>query len=55
MTYAVVCHLRKPQAPPSQSWLTKFIRTKLQDFHIIKTKPLAQQRFTAQSEDVVRE
>jgi hypothetical protein len=54
-TKHVVCHLRKPQAPPSQSWLTKFIRTELQDFHIIKTKPLAQQWYTAQSEDSVKE
>jgi hypothetical protein len=55
MTYAAVCHLRKPKAPPSQSWLTKFMRTELQDFHIIKTKPIAQQRSTAQSESVVTE
>jgi hypothetical protein len=55
MTYAVVCHLRKPKAPPSQSWLTKFMRTELQDFHIIKTKLIAQQRSTSQSESVVTE
>jgi hypothetical protein len=38
MTYAVVCHLRKLLQPPSQSWLTKFLKKELHDFHIIKTK-----------------
>jgi hypothetical protein len=53
MTYAAICHLIKPATPPSQSWLTKFIRNELQDFHIIKTKPIAQQRSKAQSESTV--
>jgi hypothetical protein len=53
MTFAAVCHIRKPQPPPSQSWLTKFIKNELHDFHIIKTKPIAQQRSKAQDEPTV--
>ena len=55
MTYAAVCYLRKPLQPPSQSWLTKFIKTDLQDFHIIKTKPISRQRSTAQDKSLVTE
>ena len=55
MTYAAVCHLRKPLQPPSQSWLTKFIKNDLQDFHIIKTKPISRQRSTAQDKSLVSE
>jgi ABC-type nitrate/sulfonate/bicarbonate transport system substrate-binding protein len=29
MTYAAVCYLRRLLQPPSQSWLTKFIKTDL--------------------------
>jgi hypothetical protein len=54
MTYAAVCHLRKPLPPPSQSWLTKFLK-KLHDFHIIKTKPISVQRSTAQDKTLVTE
>jgi hypothetical protein len=53
MTFAAVCHIRKPQPPPSQSWLTKFIKNELHDFHIIKTKPIAQQRSKAQDEPTI--
>lgn len=50
MVFAVVCHLRKPLPPPSQSWLTKYIRNELQEYHFITTKPIAQQRTGAQDE-----
>ncbi|KFY29345.1 hypothetical protein V491_00092, partial [Pseudogymnoascus sp. VKM F-3775] len=53
MVYGAVCHLRSPLAPPSQSWLTKYIRNELIDFHFITTKPIAQQRTKAQQEPVV--
>lgn len=55
MTFAAVCYLRKPQPPPSYNWLTKFIRKELQDFHIIKTKPIALQRVKAQSESLIKD
>ncbi|KFY48584.1 hypothetical protein V496_10253 [Pseudogymnoascus sp. VKM F-4515 (FW-2607)] len=55
MTFAAVCHLRKPLPPPSQSWLSKLIKQDLQDFHFITTKPIAQQRVQAQDEDTVHE
>ena len=35
MTFAAICYLRKLEPPPSQSWLNKFIKNELQDFHII--------------------
>ena len=41
MTFAAICHLRKPLPPPSQSWLTKLFKHQLLDFHFITTKPLA--------------
>ncbi|KFY86473.1 hypothetical protein V500_07602 [Pseudogymnoascus sp. VKM F-4518 (FW-2643)] len=50
MVYAAVCHLRSPLPPPSQSWLTKYIRSELLEFHFITTKPIAQQRTQAQKE-----
>ena len=50
MVYGAVCHLRSPLPPPSQSWLTKYIRNELMDFHFITTKPIAQQRTKAQQE-----
>ena len=53
MTYAAVCHLRKPLQPPSQSWLNKFIKSELHDFHFIKTKPISHQRSTAQDKTLV--
>ena len=53
MTLAAVCYLRKLKPAPSYSWLTKFIRTELHDFHIIKTKPIALQRVKAQDEGVI--
>jgi hypothetical protein len=53
MTFAAICHLRKPLPGPSQSWLTKFIKYELQDFHFITTKPIAQQRVRAQDEATV--
>jgi DDE superfamily endonuclease len=55
MIYAAICHLRKPELPPSQSWLTKFIKDELQDFHTIKTKPLSQQRVAAQDAETIGE
>jgi hypothetical protein len=55
MTFAAVCYLRKPQPPPSYSWLTKFIKKELYDFHIIKTKPIALQRVKAQDESLVED
>ncbi|OBT70875.1 hypothetical protein VF21_10070 [Pseudogymnoascus sp. 05NY08] len=48
MTYAAVCYLTKPQKPLLTSWLTKFIKNDLQDFHVIKTKPISRLRATAQ-------
>jgi hypothetical protein len=55
MTFAAICHLRKPLPPPSQSWLTKLIKHQLPEFYFITTKPLAQLRVRAQDEDVVEE
>jgi hypothetical protein len=55
MTFAAVCYLRKPKPPPSYSWLTKFIKNELHDFHIIKTKPIALQRVKAQDESLVED
>ncbi|KFY69721.1 hypothetical protein V498_10431 [Pseudogymnoascus sp. VKM F-4517 (FW-2822)] len=55
MVFAVVCHLRKPLPPPSQSWLTKYIRNELQDYHFITTEPIAQQRTGAQGEPTITE
>ena len=40
MTFAAICQLRNPLLPPSQSWLTKFIKTELQEFHFITTSRL---------------
>jgi hypothetical protein len=53
MTFAAICQLRNPQPPPSQSWLTRFIKNELQEFHFITTKPIAQQRTKAQDEPTV--
>ena len=53
MVYSAVCHLRSPLPLPSQSWLTKYIRNELIDFHFITTKPIAQQRTKAQQEPAV--
>lgn len=55
MTFATVCHLRRPQPPPSYSWLVKFIRNELRDFHTIKTKPIALQRVKVQDEGLVKD
>ena len=56
MIYAAICHLRHPQPEPSLSWLTKFIKKELHDdFHTIKTKPIAQQRVIAQDFETVTE
>jgi len=49
MVYAAVCYLRHPQPEPLMSWLTKFIKRELHDeFHTIKTKPIALQQVAAQ-------
>ncbi|OAF63379.1 hypothetical protein VC83_00131 [Pseudogymnoascus destructans] len=53
MIFAAVYKLRSPQLPPSQSWLTKFIRNELKEYHFITTKPIAQQRTKAQDEPTV--
>ena len=53
MVYGAVCHLRSPLPPPSQSWLTKYIRNELIEFHFVTTKPIAQQRTKAQQEPTV--
>ena len=53
MIFAAVCKLRSPQPPSSQSWLTKFIKNELQEYHFITTKPIAQQRTKAQDEPTV--
>jgi hypothetical protein len=55
MTFAAVCHILRPKPPPSYSWLTKFIKNELSDFHIIKTKPIAQHWVKAQDESVLEE
>ena len=52
MIYTAVCKLRSPLLP-SQSWLTKFIRNELQDYHFITTKPIALQRTKAQDETTI--
>jgi len=53
MVYAAVCHLRHPQPEPLMSWLTKFIKRELHDFHTIKTKPIALQRVAAQDYETI--
>ena len=53
MVFAAVCQLRRPQPPPSQSWLTKYIQNELQEFHFITTKPIMQQRTKAQDESKI--
>jgi hypothetical protein len=53
MTYAAVCYLRRPAPAPSQSWMTKFIKHQLPEYHSITTKPIAQQRTAAQDESTV--
>ena len=55
MTFAAICHLRKPLPPLLQSWLTKLFKHQLQDFHFITTKPLVQLYIRAQDEDIVEE
>jgi hypothetical protein len=55
MTFAAICYLRKPNPAPSYSWLTKFIKNELNDFHIIKTKPIALQRVKAQDEGLIED
>lgn len=55
MTLAAVCHILRPKPPPSDSWLTKFIKKDLSDFHIIKMKPISQHRVEAQDESVLEE
>jgi len=54
MVYAAVCHLRHPEPEPSMSWLTKFMKRELHDeFHMIKTKPIALQRVAAQDYETI--
>jgi hypothetical protein len=53
MVLAAICQLRSPLPEPSQSWLTKYIRNELKDFHFITTKPIAQQRTKAQDESKI--
>ena len=53
MVYAAACHLRHPLPEPSMSWLTKFLKNELHEFHIIKTKPIALQRVVAQDYEIV--
>ena len=55
MVFAAVCQLRSLLPPPSQSWLTKYIRIELYDYHFITTKPIAQQRTKAQDESKIIE
>ena len=55
MVIAAVSQLRSPLPSPSQSWVTKYIRNELQDFHFITTKPIALQRTRAQDESKVTE
>lgn len=40
--------------PPSYSWLIKFIRIEFNDFHIIKTKPIALQQDKVQHKGVIK-
>ena len=53
MVYSAVCYLRNPSPAPSQSWVTKFIKHQLTEFHTITTKPISRQRTTAHNESVV--
>ena len=53
MTYAAVCYLRNPLPAPSESWVTKFIKHDLKEFHTITTKPISRQRTTAHDKSVV--
>ena len=53
MVYAAVCYLRNPLPAPSESWVTKFIKHELTEFHTITTKPISRQRTTAHDESVV--
>ena len=55
MTFVAICHLRKPLPPPSQRWLTKFIKDELHAFHFITTKPIAQQCARAQDETTIQD
>ncbi|KFY20625.1 hypothetical protein V493_07644 [Pseudogymnoascus sp. VKM F-4281 (FW-2241)] len=53
MIFTAICKLRSPQPPPSQSWLTKYIKKELKEYHFITTKPIAQQRTKAQDESTI--
>ncbi|KFY68309.1 hypothetical protein V496_01174, partial [Pseudogymnoascus sp. VKM F-4515 (FW-2607)] len=55
MTLAAVTYIIRLKPPPSYSWLAKFIKNELTDFHIIKTKPIAQERVDAQDKSAVEE
>ena len=55
MVIAAVSQFRSPLPSPSQSWVTKYNRNELQDFHFITTKPIAIQRTRAQDESKVTE
>jgi transposase len=55
MTFAAICYIRRLKPPPSYSWLIKFIKNELHDFHTIKTKPIAQQHAQAQDESVIEQ
>jgi hypothetical protein len=55
MVYGAVCHLRSPLPPPSRSWLNKFIKQELKDFHFITTKPIARHRTQAQDPSAIIE
>jgi hypothetical protein len=55
MIFSTVCQLRSKhlQPLPSPSWLTKYIKNELQEYHFITTKPIALQRTRAQDEPTI--
>lgn len=57
MVFAAIAYLKKLEGcdPPSNSWFNKFLSTRQDLFKVVKTKPIARNRVSAQDEKVVRE
>jgi hypothetical protein len=55
MIFSAVCQLQSLhlRPPPSPSWLTKYIKNELQEYHFITTKPIALQRTRVQDEPTI--